>query len=201
MDWNDIAPSWDAKAGVRLYAASALEAVEELLSSHGRSLEGQRALDFGCGTGLLSELLAQNCGEVVGLDPAPNMIGAFRAKIAANAWDHVHALLGTLDEALARDELSSPSFDLVVCSSVCAFVPDYPSTVRQLAELLRPGGHFVQFDWELDEASQRSFGLSREQIEGALTGAGLEAVSVTPSFCILVEGQQMQPLMGVGRRP
>ncbi|MCH8334286.1 MAG: class I SAM-dependent methyltransferase [Proteobacteria bacterium] len=37
-------------------------------------------------------------------------------------------------------------FDLVVASSVCSFLPDYNSTLRDLSSALKPGGLFVQ--WE-----------------------------------------------------
>lgn len=198
MDWNEQASTWDAKA-VKLYAAAAFERLAELLDARARPLEGLRVLDFGCGTGLLSEKLAPRCAEVVALDPAAKMIEMLRAKVEHHGWSHVHPLVGTLDEALAArtPQLSEP-FDVVVCSSVCAFVPDYPGTVNQLANMLAPGGHFVQFDWELDANAEDPYGLSREAIERALGEADLTECVVETAFEREFEGFTMKPLVGIG---
>ena len=40
-----------------------------------------------------------------------------------------------------------PVFDLIVASSVCAFVPDYQQTLSDLQLLLKEDGVFVQWDW------------------------------------------------------
>ena len=201
MDWNDQAATWDDEPAVKLYAAAAFESLGKLLDERGRALEGLRVLDFGCGTGLLSEALAPTCREVVALDPAAKMIEVVEAKVERHAWSHVHPIVGTLDEALAAGEAKlAATFDLVVCSSVCAFVPDYPGTVRQLASMLAPGGHFVQFDWELDESADEPYGLSRRAIEQALGEAGLSELAVDIGFEREFEGFTMKPLVGVGQR-
>ena len=52
---------------------------------------------------------------------------------------------------------------------MCGFLDDYPGTVQLLAELLRPGGIFVQWDWEREDAD--GDGLSRGEIDDALLEA------------------------------
>jgi len=200
MDWDDHAADWDHQPAVKAYAAAVFGRLKTLVDQENRRLAEFRVLDFGCGTGLLSEALAGECQRVVGLDPSAKMIAGLVNKIAANNWDHVEASSGTLEIALANGDLRRDAkFDLLVCSSVCAFLEDYPGTLDLLASLLGPGGLFVQFDWERDASANDPFGLSRAEMTAALAGAGLEIVCVEIGFERAVGEQVMKPLMGVGR--
>lgn len=80
MDWDDYAAIWDEKPGVREYTAAAFDSLKRACLERSFELEGTRALDFGCGTGLLSEKLASLCDEVVALDSSEKMIAALDAK-------------------------------------------------------------------------------------------------------------------------
>lgn len=201
MSWDDHAATWDDDPAVRTYSAAAFEALEAQCGDLGVSVEGARALDFGCGTGLLTERLAPRCDTVVAVDASAAMIEVLQRKRASGALDNVvpRALLVS-ERTLAGDAAFAEPFDLVVCSSVCAFVDDYPGTVALLASRLRPGGMFVQWDWELDPSAEQPFGLSKDQVREALQAAGLEVVSIGRGFSVAFEDRKMEPLMGVGRR-
>lgn len=204
MDWNEHAPSWD-NAATRAYADAAFSSLRRVTDTSDRPLAGARVLDFGCGTGLLTERMATLAGEIVAIDPAPQMIQVLRRKLEAKAFPHVACEACTLDDALERQppHFSAP-FDLITCSSVCAFLDDYPATVRRLAACLAPGGLFVQWDWARASATpsdEPDFGLTTDEIRNALEAAELDVWSVSTAFRIDVDGQTMAPLMGVGRRP
>ncbi len=92
------------------------------------------------------------------------------------------------------------TYDLVVCSSVCGFLDDYPGTAAELVSLLRPGGLFVQWDWEADPAAAEPHGLTRAAITEALDAAALAVVTVDVGLRAEVDGETMAPLMGTGRR-
>ncbi len=198
MDWDEHAAGWDDDPAVRAYASAAFDALDRELRLRGLSWRSLRVLDFGCGTGVLAEALAPRCREVVGLDLSAAMIAKLQDKITQNAWTHVHAVAGPLDASRRDDDAP---FDLVVCSSVCAFLDDYPATVRALVSRLAPGGLFVQFDWERNDADADPFGLTTSEIDTALRQAGLESITVGMGFERDFEGQVMKPLMGVGIVP
>eukprot|EP00040_Diaphanoeca_grandis_P002906 m.23073 g.23073 ORF g.23073 m.23073 type:complete len:227 (+) comp14055_c0_seq1:188-868(+) len=200
--WDDAAAGWDTDPIVNAYSAAALVAVKAELVTHNVDVKTMRVLDFGCGTGILSLSLASECREVVSLDPSEKMIAALCNKVETNDLKNVHPMVGTLEEALADARLSaSAPFDLVVCSSVCAFLDDYPATAKQLGSLLKGGGVFVQFDWEFIETDKEPFGLTRPRIEKALTDAGFDNVVAKIGFEAKIEDMTMKPLMGVGQRP
>ena len=196
--WDDHAASWD-EGGPRVYAEAAAASLREQARALNLQLSGARVLDFGCGTGLLAERLAPLAAQVVALDPSSGMIARLAAKIDGGLA-RVEAVHGVLDdEVLKRDAFARP-FDLIVASSVCAFLDDYPGTLRQLARLLRPGGAFVQWDWELRAADEEPFGLSRQAVGEALRGAGLDILFLDTGFEAAFGEMTMTPLMAIGRR-
>lgn len=199
MSWDDYAEGWDDDEGARAYAAAAFASLQAVVQKFDGGLSGVRVLDFGCGTGLLSTQLASAGAEVVALDPSEGMQAVLRAKVARQGLDRVHPVTGTLEALDAQVALGS-RFTLVVCSSVCAFLDDYPQTAKALAARLEPGGWLVQWDWARDPNADEPFGLTREEIAIALKDAGLGEVSVDVGFRIEAAGKVMAPLMGMGRR-
>jgi trans-aconitate methyltransferase len=127
------------------------------------------------------------------VDSSGAMLAVLDAKAEANGWANVSTMT-------VPGRPATP-YDLVVCSSVCGFLEDYPAMVVELVSHLRPGGLFVQWDWEADEGASEGDGLARSTIETALSGAGLESVTVGVGFTQDYEGEKMAPLMGSGRTP
>lgn len=191
--WDEHASGWDDHPAVVAYANAAFASLVGVTE-----LAGKRVLDFGCGTGLLTERLAPQVAEVIAVDASAEMVKVLAAKALANVRFTVAEWTA---ETIGADPLAAEPFDIVVCSSVCAFLPDYPAAVAMLAERLVPGGLFVQWDWELDPEADEPFGLTREAIRAALENAGLTVVSVDTGFEAAVQDMVMRPVMGVGRNP
>lgn len=192
-EWDEYAGDWDGDPAARAYAAAAFASLQDALATADLKLAGMNVLDFGCGTGLLTEQLVDQGAAVLGVDVSTAMLDVLSAKIAGRAWTGVQ---------VATELPSTPaSYQLIVCSSVCSFLDDYPATVKTLVELLAPGGLFVQWDWERDNAAEDPHGLSRVEIADALRAAGLEQVVVDIGFEAEFEDQVMRPLMGSGRVP
>lgn len=192
-DWDCYADSWDQDEAARAYATAAFASLQAVLASHTLTLDGASVVDFGCGTGLLTERLASCGATVYAVDTSTAMLAVLEAKIDQHGWSDVWASTELPER--------TPVHDVIVCSSVCSFLDDYPGTVQELVSLLRPGGLFVQWDWEGNDNGQDTHGLTRAEINDALTSAGLDEVSVGVGFVTSVSGQTMRPLMGYGRRP
>jgi 2-polyprenyl-6-hydroxyphenyl methylase/3-demethylubiquinone-9 3-methyltransferase len=99
-------------------------------------LAGARALDVGCGGGLLSEGLARRGARVLGIDLAEENLAAARAHAAGRGIDVEYRR--TSVEGLAASEPAS--FDVVTCLEVLEHVPEPASVVAACAAALRPGG-------------------------------------------------------------
>ncbi|MEM9467519.1 MAG: class I SAM-dependent methyltransferase [Actinomycetota bacterium] len=189
--WDEYADGWDDDPAARTYAEAAFASLVETLARFGRTLDGLTVCDFGCGTGLLTERLADTAARIDAVDTSPAMLARLATKAETHGWDHVR--LSTEVPESVRGH------DLVVCSSVLSFVDDLQATTTRLAELLGDGGVFVQWDWEADPADDEPHGLTREAIRTALEGAGLVDVRVDTAFELPFEDMVMRPLIGVGR--
>lgn len=99
-------------------------------------LAGKRALDVGCGAGLLCEPLARLGAGVTGVDAAAESIAVARDHAAAMglAIDYRSGELASLDLG---------QFDLVTSMEVLEHVADKPAFVAQLARHLAPGGLMI----------------------------------------------------------
>src|SRR6185437_12599458 len=101
---------------------------------------GGRVLDAGCGSGVLSFAAAEQGGEVTAFDASPEMIGICESKLAKHPGWKVKFELARLEEALRFGEAA---FDLVLCSSVLEYVPDFWGAILGLATCLKPGGVLI----------------------------------------------------------
>ena len=99
-------------------------------------LTGKRALDVGCGGGLLSEGLAESGAEVTGLEPGEGAVAAARAHLRVSGLD-IDYRQADLGDFLAENP---EPFDVITCMEVLEHVPDPGELLRQCADLLRPGG-------------------------------------------------------------
>ncbi len=192
-EWDAAADEWDGNVAVRAYADAAVGSLMSVADAAGVDITGATVCDFGCGTGLLTERLADRCERIDAVDTSQAMLAVLQAKIAWHRWRHVR----TLD----RLPPATQRYDAIVCSSVLSFVDDYSETVRALVDQLATGGLFVQWDWERDPGDNEAHGFTRMEIRRTLEGVGLEDVAVGTGFEVTVEGHPMRPLVGSGRRP
>lgn len=108
----------------------------DLDSATRRPFAGKRALDMGCGAGLLTEPLARLGAEVTGVDAASETISVASAHAAA---------AGLTIDYLQGDAASvnHRQFDIVSCLEVIEHVADPAVFVAQLAALVAPGGLLI----------------------------------------------------------
>lgn len=101
-----------------------------------KPLAGKRALDVGCGAGLLCEPLSRLGANVTGIDAAAQNVAAARAH-AAGSGLAINYLAGDVSA------LALSGFDLVCSLEVIEHVADKQAFVAALATALAPDGLMV----------------------------------------------------------
>ena len=102
-------------------------------------LKNKRALDVGCGGGLLSEAMARRGANVTGID-----MGAATLQVA-----ELHALESGLpvryvqETAEAHAAHSPAVYDVVTCLEMLEHVPEPADVLMALRTLVKPDGHIV----------------------------------------------------------
>lgn len=190
--WDEYAEGWDSNSAVIEYSELAFDSLCKV-----QSIKGLNVLDFGCGTGLLTEKIASLASAVLAVDPSEKMIEVLNQKQIKNVTT-LHSEIS--EEAIKRHALLHDDFDLIVASSVCAFLPDFDKTLIDLKSLLKQGGIFIQWDWKQTD-EEPDFGFTEESIAAHYTKAGLTLLNVSNPFSLVIENGAMEVIMGIAKKP
>ena len=126
---------WDPRGEFRpLHAINPLRM--DWIRQHA-DLDGCRALDIGCGGGILTESLATSGAEVTGIDMAEGPLAVARLHQMESGVE-VDYRQATAEE-LASDHAGQ--YDVVTCLEMLEHVPSPSAVIASIAELVRPGGH------------------------------------------------------------
>lgn len=159
--WNRIADLYATENAPRMAP------VAGRVIAHAALTTGERVLDVGTGTGLITALAAPivgQAGHVTGIDISPEMLSFARKQIADRGLTNVTLREGGAESIHADDS----SFDVVLASLSFMFVVDRAAAAREVARVLRPGGRLVGSVW----AGPEQCDLVRfQQIAGSFAAA------------------------------
>ncbi|MGE0734665.1 MAG: class I SAM-dependent methyltransferase [Alphaproteobacteria bacterium] len=100
--------------------------------------QDRRILDVGCGDGDLAVQLAKRGAHVVGVDGSASMIEAARQRASRERVDTEFRIAAAQHLPFSPDR-----FDTVIAVTVLCFIADAAPVLREMARVLRPGGHLV----------------------------------------------------------
>jgi ubiquinone/menaquinone biosynthesis C-methylase UbiE len=142
MKWLETSPK-DYDRGIQILTLGRLQRLKEKIVRD-YVHEGARVLEVGCGTGMLTALMAGEGAVVTGIDASPTMLAEAQKKVAAgNLQERV--TLKHMDAALIGDRFAPASFDLIVSTLVFSELPpdEQRYVLEACAKLLAPGGRLL----------------------------------------------------------
>ena len=116
--------------------------VGEVVVGHAGVKRGERVLDVACGTGNAAIRAAQRGGIVTGLDIVPALLDQGRT-LAAEAGVEIEFVEGDAEDLPFEDA----SFDVVLSTFGCMFVPDRNRAASEIARVLRLAGRIGIASW------------------------------------------------------
>jgi 2-polyprenyl-3-methyl-5-hydroxy-6-metoxy-1,4-benzoquinol methylase len=96
-------------------------------------------LDFGCGTGLVANEIANNVNLIHAIDISSKMIEIAKNKSDSRKIQNIdYRHLTIFDERFKRG-----SFDVILAFYVLHLLDDTPKTIQRIYDLLKPGGLII----------------------------------------------------------
>ena len=133
--WERHARNYDAS--LRSVLGRPLPRMLELASE--AVLGKARVLEVAAGTGIVTSASAQTSAHVVATDYAAAMVEALEQRVQGAGLENV-----TCEQAdIYALAYSAGEFDAVVAANVLHLVPDLPTALQALRDVIKPGGSLV----------------------------------------------------------
>ena len=200
--FDDNAATWDDDPGTVRRAREVAEAVATRVPL-GR---GMRVLEYGAGTGLVSQVLADRVGPLTLADISAGMRKVLGDKIGTGVLPEGSRVWGL--DLEQEDAPEGEEFELVLSSMVLHHVPDLDAVLGRLAGLLADGGWLAVADLDAEDGSFHAHhdtfkghhGFDRGQLGEALERAGLTGVSFADAATIEKEGTAYPVFLATARK-
>jgi len=192
-DFDKEAAQWDANPGRVKLAHDVADAIIR----EARPTREMDALDFGCGTGLVTLKLQPLVRRVTGMDSSRGMLTVLKSKVSSQGLANVRTQFLDLEQG-GRVE---GRYHLIVSSMTLHHVPDPGALIAQLTDALLPGGTLAVADLDAEDGSFHGDntgvlhrGFDRALVRGLFEQAGLSGVREVTAAVVAKE------IEGKGRR-
>ncbi|KZS98853.1 S-adenosyl-L-methionine-dependent methyltransferase [Sistotremastrum niveocremeum HHB9708] len=166
---------------------------EAILKAYDFKKDETSVLEFACGSGYVSQVLAPHAQSITGVDISQGQVDLYNKRAADLGYtpDQMKAICATWEDLDTK--LGGAKFDLVVCAQSYHHFTDINLVTRILVSFLKPStGKLIVLDgvkseagWKFPVPKAASFshaviahrgGFSQEEIENVFKEAGLEDV-------------------------
>lgn len=157
-----IAHTYDTPERLQV-ARAAADAIGEYLDN----TKGKKAIDFGCGTGLVGLNLLEDFQSMLFLDTSQSMIDQIREKINLHHIPNAETLCFDFE----KDNLSDLRADCIFMSQVLLHIEDFKPVLKKLYDVLNPGGHLMIIDFNKNEEITSDLvhnGFDQEELAGVM---------------------------------
>jgi ubiquinone/menaquinone biosynthesis C-methylase UbiE len=143
------------------------------------------ALEYGCGTGLLSFALQSDLGQITLADTSQGMLDVLKEKIAAANVTNMHPM--RLD--LSTDALPEERYDLTYSLMVLHHIHDVKGILAKFCEVLKPKGYLLVADLDKEDGSFHTdgstdvhLGFGRDELRKLVESSGFVNISFSNAY-------------------
>ena len=185
-NFDEKAATWDDDPAKVERAAQVAVAIRDVVPLD----RSARMLEYGAGTGLVTQALRDEVGPVTLVDTSAGMREVMEKKIASGAITDARIW----DVDLVTDPVPDERFDLVVTVMTLHHVHDLDPVLSGFAQLLVDGGHLCIVDLEEEDGSfhpdgfDGHHGFNRVTLERDLGDAGFADVRFRPCGDVVRDG-------------
>jgi ubiquinone/menaquinone biosynthesis C-methylase UbiE len=197
-EFDQKAKGWDEVPGRRGRAEAVAKAIRRQVQLN-RSMS---ALEYGCGTGLLSFALLPSLGQITLADSSSGMLDVLREKITVTGVKNMTPL--QLD--LSADPLPSQRFNLIYTLMVLHHIPDTLGILQKFHSLLHPGGVICIADLDKEDGTFHSepfdghHGFARLEFQAWMQQAGFTEITFTTPYSMTKAGIVYPLFLASGRK-
>lgn len=174
-EFDEKAATWDEDPS----RVARAETIGSIIKERINLSEVNSALEYGSGTGLLSQAMKDELKDVVLMDESEEMTRVAKAKFRDLQLEHFKPVLFNL----MKEKLPNDRFDLIYILLTLHHVNDYERLLDKFSSLLNPGGHLAIIDLETEDGSfhEGEFfghkGFDKCILKGKLEEVGMTAKS------------------------
>jgi predicted TPR repeat methyltransferase len=185
--FDESAATWDANPEHAGRADAVVRAIAEAIDLD----PSMRVLEYGAGTGLVSQALGAQVGPLTLADASHGMRQVIQAKI--DAGDLPGARVWDLDLATGPVP-AGEQFELIVTVMTLHHIPDLDRVLRGLAALLAGEGRLCIVDLDEEDGSFHSegfaghHGFARDALTGSLEAAGFADIALRDCHQMVRDG-------------
>ena len=180
-NFDERAKDWDSDPMKVIRAKTVAEAIRNAIPLTAK----MSALEYGCGTGLLSFVLQSDLGYITLADTSQGMLDVLAEKISASGVDNMTPL--RLD--LSVDPLPGPTFDLTYSLMTLHHIADAKGILKKFHALLKPGGWLCVSDldredgtFHTDGSTDVHLGFARDELQTWVEEAGFSDVKFSTAY-------------------
>jgi len=182
-NFDERSKDWDSDPAKVERARVVADAIRKtaLLSKH------MKALEYGCGTGLLSFALQSDLGEITLADASQGMLDVLKEKIDNSGVENMRPV--RLD--LATDPLPIDRYDLTYSLMTLHHIHDVAEILSKFHDLLLPNGYLLAADLDKEDGSFHTdgstdihLGFDRDELQEMVENAGFGNVTFSTAYQI-----------------
>ena len=180
-NFDERAKDWDSDPKKVERACTVADAIRATVPLS----EKMTALEYGCGTGLLSFALQPDLRQITLADTSQGMLDVLGQKIASAGVTNMRPV--RLD--LATDPLPTERFDLTYSLMTLHHIHDTDDILKKFYELLKPNGYLIAADLDKEDGSFHTdgstdihLGFDREELRRNVEAAGFGNVTFSTVY-------------------